>query len=304
MIEGGDENDGNADKRDLKTGESHLELRLPSFQDAPPNRRMGKVKERPKRGRPQKRHPRNQQRPPGPGRTANRRTALAYQDYDPRPEQGRNNVAKQNIFPIPVEFLQQIQGGPAPGKFRPENFEFNPSAQIEEIGTIDSAENHIDNFAFVPEEGIKPTLFTLDEGVPPTSGQYNTGAGDKQPVARSAPQHHSPTSQPIFREEYPAPSLTPYSQVPYHDARHTTPHSLHTTPRAVQVSKEKVLHYMAPPNQVTNTATNIRVMLQPILGGNLILSYFNFYSEAKSMNVLVQFWPKWLLQPWACTRMT
>ena len=57
------------------------------------------------------------------------------------------------------------------------------------------------------------------------------------------------SDQSLSREEYPSPpSLSqntgslhaPYSQVPYHDARVTTP-----GPR------ERVLHYMAPPNQVT-----------------------------------------------------
>lgn len=57
----------------------------------------------------------------------------------------------------------------------------------------------------------------------------------------------------VSREEYPSPpSLShdtgslhaPYSQVPYHDARVTTP-----------APRERVLHYMAPPNQVTSDQT-------------------------------------------------
>ena len=227
--------------RDLEPGESFFELSLPSFKEAP-NRRP-----RHKRARPPKRKGKL-------ARAASRRNA--YQDYDPRAaEQTRSSQSpaqssNPNIFPIPVEFLNQIQGGP--GKFRPNEFEFQPSAQIEELGSVDSAENHIDqSFSFQPEEGIqaRPSQFTLEEGVDTVS---------PGPTVRSLPPVLGtpvPTHA-IYREEYPPPPPpgppglhTPYPQVPYHDARHTTPHS------PLSVSKEKVLHYMAPPNQVTPAPT-------------------------------------------------
>ena len=178
-------------------------------------------------------------------RPANRRTAQAFQDYDPRAEQARTG-APNNIFPIPVEFLNQIQGGP--GKFRPNEFNFNPSAQIEELNTGDKTENDIDKYSFVPEEGIQPTLFTLEEGVPAGPGASAKSLElPASPTVRSLPPVSPITTREIYREEYPSPGVhTPYSQVPYHDARHTTP-----SPANIKVSKDKVLHYMAPPNQVT-----------------------------------------------------
>lgn len=232
-------------QRDLNTGESHLELSLPSFE--PPGkvhgpRRHGKPRGR---GRPSARHgPHHRQTVPGQ-RPANRRTAQAFQDYDPRAEQARTG-APNNIFPIPVEFLNQIQGGP--GKFRPNEFNFNPSAQIEELNTGDKTENDIDKYSFVPEEGIQPTLFTLEEGVPAGPGASAKSLElPASPTVRSLPPVSPITTREIYREEYPSPGVhTPYSQVPYHDARHTTP-----SPANIKVSKDKVLHYMAPPNQVT-----------------------------------------------------
>ena len=133
-----------------------------------------------------------------------------YSDYDPRSEQSAQprSGGPGNIFPIPVEFLQQISGPGQPGKFRPGQ-EFSPSAQIEELGpgTLDStvrqdtrrvSNNLIITFASReardsvfprPEEGIQPTLFTLEEGV--TSSQ---------PVSRSLPPGAGPaTSHSIFR---------------------------------------------------------------------------------------------------------
>ena len=174
-------------------------------------------------------------------RPPNRRTAQVYQDFQPRPER---SGSQHNIFPIPVEFLNQIQGGP--GKFRPEEFDFNPSAQIEELNTGDPAENNIDKYSFVPEEGIKPTLFTLEEGVTSAASGKSLDL-PASPTVRSLPPVSPITTREIYREEYPSPGVhTPYSQVPYHDARHTTP-----SPANIKVSKDKVLHYMAPPNQVT-----------------------------------------------------
>ena len=242
------------DQRDLTTGESHLELSLPSFQTAKPhnNRRAGKPRGR--GGRPSARHgPHPRLSAPGQ-RPANRRnTVAAYQDYDPRQEQPRSAPPQPNIFPIPVEFLNQIQGGP--GKFRPNEFDFNPSAQIEELSKGESAESPRDKYSFVPEEGIQPsqpTLFTLEEGLPsPAGAQAKSLELPGSPTVRSLPPVSPITTREIYREEYPGPGQagvhTPYSQVPYHDARHTTP-----SPANIKVSKDKVLHYMAPPNQVTD----------------------------------------------------
>ena len=240
------------DHRDLTTGESHMELSLPSFQPAPVkphnNRRAAKPPGRVGRGgRPSARHgPHPRLSAPGQ-RPASRRNTQAYQDYDPRQEQPRS-VPQQSIFPIPVEFLNQIQGGP--GKFRPDEFDFNPSAQIEELRTGESVESSRDKYSFVPEEGIQPTLFTLEEGLPaPTAAQGKSlEVPPSSPTVRSLPPVSPITTREIYREEYPGPGVhTPYSQVPYHDARHTTP-----SPANIKVSKDKVLHYMAPPNQVTD----------------------------------------------------
>ena len=243
----------------MEPGESFFELSLPSFREPPVRRKDKGQRQRLKRERPHP--PKRQGKLP---RAASRRNA--YQDYDPRAaEQIRSQPKSPNpsIFPIPVEFLNQLQGGP--GKFRPNEFEFQPSAQIEELGTIDSAENHIDqSFSFQPEEGIqaRPNVFTLEEGVEPG------------PTVRSLPPVLSspvPT-HPIFREEYPPPPPgihTPYPQVPYHDARHTTPHS------TLSVSKEKVLHYMAPPNQVTpapaSPVSTGNCWFMPILGTAVLI---------------------------------
>ena len=236
------------DHRDLTTGESHLELSLPSFQTGHVkphnNRRAGKPRGR--GGRPSARHgPHPRLNAPGQ-RPVNRRNTQAYQDYDPRQEQPRS-VPQQNIFPIPVEFLNQIQGGP--GKFRPDEFDFNPSAQIEELGNGEKAESQRDKYSFLPEEGIQPTLFTLEEGLPAPAAQGKSLEVPASPTVRSLPPVSPITTREIYREEYPGPGVplhTPYSQVPYHDARHTTP-----SPANIKVSKDKVLHYMAPPNQVT-----------------------------------------------------
>ena len=233
--------------RDLSTGDSQpgLELRLPSFHQPGPARQQQH------RGHKRGRGPR--QKPPRPGRAAARRhgQGAGYADYDPRPP-------PPNIFPIPVEFLQQING-PGQGKFRPGAEHFSPSAQIEELGggggvEASSGPATADTFSFAApqpgSEGGQPSqLFTLEEGV--------TTPASSQPVERSlgAGSHaHS-----IYREEYPAPAPgpglhPPYSQVPYHDARHTTPSSLQHAPQHAPPAKEKVLHYMAPPNQVTRTS--------------------------------------------------
>ena len=131
-----------------------------------------------------------------------------YSDYDPRSEQGAQprSGGPGNIFPIPVEFLQQISG-PGQGKFRPGQ-EFSPSAQIEELGpgTVDTSVRQVmrrvnnnliitftsrearDTVFPRPEEGIQPTLFTLEEGV--TSSQ---------PVSRSLAPGAGPATHSIFR---------------------------------------------------------------------------------------------------------
>ena len=231
--------------RDLSTGDTQPgpDLRLPSFHQPGPARQQH-------RGHKRGRGPR--QKPPRPGRAAARRhgQGAGYADYDPRPP-------PPNIFPIPVEFLQQING-PGQGKFRPGAEQFSPSAQIEELGgggvEASSGPATADTFSFAApqpgSEGGQPSqLFTLEEGV--------TTPASSQPVERSlgAGSHaHS-----IYREEYPAPAPgpglhPPYSQVPYHDARHTTPSSLQHAPQHAPPAKEKVLHYMAPPNQVTRTS--------------------------------------------------
>ena len=182
--------------RDLSTGDSQpgLELRLPSFHQ--PGARQQQH-----RGHKRGRGPR--QKPPRPGRAAARRhgQGAGYADYDPRPP-------PPNIFPIPVEFLQQING-PGQGKFRPGAEHFSPSAQIEELGggggvEASSGPATADTFSFaapqpVSEGGQPSQLFTLEEGV--------TTPASSQPVERSlgAGSHaHS-----IYREEYPAPAPGP-----------------------------------------------------------------------------------------------
>ena len=194
----------NQGSRDLNTGDSNFELRLPSFAEPPLRRAGGRPNERPNE------RPRGP-RPHGPGRGHNNKRGprtksssrrhshiQAYQDYDPRSEQAAQprSGSNKNIFPIPVEFLQQING-PGAGKFRPG--EFSPSAQIEELGP-GSAENTIRDTLVTNtfpslEEGIKPTLFTLEEGVP-RPGQEKSG-----PVARSLPPGAGPvtTHHSIFR---------------------------------------------------------------------------------------------------------
>ena len=202
------ESDSNPAARDLNTGDSNFELRLPSFAEPPHRRPSGRPHERPRPGRPGRGHGKRGQRP----KSASRRQSQPYPEYDPRTEQGAQpRSGNSNIFPIPVEFLQQISG-PGQGKFRPGG-EFSPSAQIEELGPS-PAENTIrqgrhrdyiskqkslifsdprdarDTFPR-PEEGIQPTLFTLEEGVPPD-----------QPVVRSLPQGAAPSHQAIFRSHY------------------------------------------------------------------------------------------------------
>ena len=121
------ESDSNQGQRDLATGDSNFELRLPSFAD-PPHRRP-RPNERPRPQRPGRGHSKRGPRP----KSASRRQSQPYQDYDPRSEQSAQpRSGNNNIFPIPVEFLQQING-PGQGKFRP-GAEFSPSAQIEELG--------------------------------------------------------------------------------------------------------------------------------------------------------------------------
>lgn len=130
------ESDLNPGQRDLATGDSNFELRLPSFAE-PSHRRPSRPNERPRPQRPGRGHSKRGQRP----KSASRRQSPAYQDYDPRSEQSaKPRSGNNNIFPIPVEFLQQING-PGQGKFRP-GAEFSPSAQIEELGPS-PAENTI-----------------------------------------------------------------------------------------------------------------------------------------------------------------
>jgi len=247
---------------DMTTGESRLELRLPSFKEAPPpSRRVGKNNERTGRARPVQRNTKinNHRLPPGPPpRQANRRNGNGYQEmeftYDPRPEQR----PPQNIYPIPIEFINQIPGAQQPfqdGSIRlePNNYDFNPSAQIEQIvngvPTVVDSEKTVDpyagNFILDSQPPTKQTQFSLE-------GDFPQELREKNPTIRS----HPVTSEGIFREEYPNPHQKvqvkpPYSQVPYHDSRLTTPSITRPTP-SVQVAQDKVLHYMAPPNQALN----------------------------------------------------
>ena len=205
-------------KKDLKTAESRLELKLPSFKAPPPPP--------PGRGRGKGRG-RGQGKRVGARQAAGRR--YGYQDWAAGAgEQQRQGGS--SIFPIPVEFLNQL-GAPPQGAFRPgqeEAARFNPSAQIETIVkgvstvvTEPSAATQADSFNFITE------------AVP----------GRSSPAARSV----SPES--IYREEFPVPGPAgrpapgpPYPQVPYHDARLSTP--------GPQQAGGQVLHYVAPPNQV------------------------------------------------------
>ena len=123
------ESDSDQGHRDLNTGDSNFELRLPSFAEPPQRRPSGRPNERHRTHRPGRGHSKRGPRP----KSASRRQSPAYPDYDPRTEQSAQprSGGPGNIFPIPVEFLQQING-PGQGKFRPE--EFSPSAQIEDVG--------------------------------------------------------------------------------------------------------------------------------------------------------------------------
>jgi len=249
------------DTPDLTVGESRLDIRLPSFKEAPP-RRMQKSNERSGRSRQMPRHQRNnnQRVPPGPPpRQANRRNGNGYQDadfsYDPRQSQR----PPQNIYPIPIEFINQIPGAQQPfqeGSYRveSENYDFNPSAQIEQIvngvPTVIDSDNSIDssytgNYILDDQIPTKASDFTLEAELPQTMTEKN-------PTVRSLPV----TPKAIFREEYPNPNQavnTPYSQVPYHDSRHTTEKLTSGGPTpSIQIAQDKVLHYMAPPNQALN----------------------------------------------------
>ena len=130
------ESDKDQGHRDLNTGDSNFELRLPSFAEPPQRRPSGRPNERTRPHRPGRGHNKRGPRP----KSASRRQSQVYSDYDPRSEQSAQprSGGPGNIFPIPVEFLQQISG-PGQGKFRPGE-EFSPSAQIEELGpgTVDT----------------------------------------------------------------------------------------------------------------------------------------------------------------------
>jgi hypothetical protein len=157
--------------------------------------------------------------PPPPG--AARREGL---HYDPRPQQP--GPTPPQIYPIPIEFINQIPGAGQPlqqGSIRldPETVSFKPSSHIEQI---------VNGIPTLVEDTSKPFFVEVE-----LNQNHN-------PTTRSL--HHN-QGTPIFREEYPKPQGTPYPPVPYHDSRVEA----HT-----QATGEDgtAYRYMQPPHQVPN----------------------------------------------------
>ena len=102
--------------------------------------------------------------------------------------------------------------------------------------------------------------FMLENQVPTTETKFSIAEESMQDLQEKNPTVRSlqSTHKVIFREEYPNPKHkvnTPYSQVPYHDSRHTTEKLTSPGPTpTIQVAQDKVLHYMAPPNQVKSSS--------------------------------------------------
>ena len=255
---------------DLVASESRVEYRSPTYSEAPPRRVGGSRGESGLRKRPpipprpaqppaqrppqgqrpatvqrsgprpapgargkQGQPPRPKQPRPPPPPQSNRREGFQYQDnyaYDPRPQDPNTSPAPQ-IFPIPIEFINQIPGVGQPlqqGSIRlePESTSFQPSSHIEQI--VNGIPKLVEDTSSEP--------FFLEVDLDPKK---------QNPSTRSL--HHQET--PIFREEYPRPQGTPYPPVPYHDTRHdvSTPSST-----ATQATGEGGLafSYMAAPHKV------------------------------------------------------
>ena len=258
--------EGKPSTGDLVASESRVEYRSPTYSEAPPRRVGGSRGESGLRKRPalaQRPAPPGQrpaapgQRPaapgqrPAPGQRAKqgqlprpkqprqppppqstRREGFHYQDnyaYDPRPQDPNTSAAPQ-IFPIPIEFINQIPGVGQPLQqgsigLEPESTSFQPSSHIEQI---------VNGIPKMVEETSEP--FFLEVELDPKK---------QNPTTRSL--HHQET--PIFREEYPRPQGTPYPPVPYHDTRLdvSTPAST-----ATQATGEggTAFRYMAAPHKV------------------------------------------------------
>ena len=244
--------EGKPSTGDLVASESRVEYRSPTYSEAPPRRVGGSRGEsglrkrpalaqrpaapgqRPSPGQRSKKgqlpRPKQPRQPPPPQST--RREGFHYQDnyaYDPRPQDPNTSAAPQ-IFPIPIEFINQIPGVGQPlqqGSIRlePESTSFQPSSHIEQI---------VNGIPKMVEETSEP--FFLEVELDPKK---------QNPTTRSL--HHQET--PIFREEYPRPQGTPYPPVPYHDTRLevSTPAST-----ATQATGEggTAFRYMAAPHKV------------------------------------------------------
>ena len=275
--------EGKPSTGDLVASESRVEYRSPTYSEAPPRRVGGSRGESGLRTRPAQRpspdqrpapaqrpmpaqrpvpaqrpaasqrakqsqlpRPKQPRQPPPPQQ--NRREGFHFQDnyaYDPRPPQDPNTSAAPQIFPIPIEFINQIPGVGQPlqqGSIRlePESTSFQPSSHIEQI---------VNGIPKLVEETSDP--FFLEVELDPKK---------QNPTARSL--HHQET--PIFREEYPRPQGTPYPPVPYHDTRHevSTP-----TSTATQATGEggTAFRYMAAPHKVLHDG----VMVPPLVPGDL-----------------------------------
>ena len=244
--------EGKPSTGDLVASESRVEYRSPTYSEAPPRRVGGSRGESGLRKRPapaqrpaapgqrpapsqrakqsQLPRPKQPRQPPPP--QSNRREGFHYQDnyaYDPRPQDPNTSAAPQ-IFPIPIEFINQIPGVGQPlqqGSIRlePESTSFQPSGHIEQI---------VNGIPKLVEETSEP--FFLEVELDPKK---------QNPTTRSL--HHQET--PIFREEYPRPQGTPYPPVPYHDTRLevSTP-----TSTATQATGEggTAFRYMPAPHKV------------------------------------------------------
>ena len=255
--------EGKPSTGDLVASESRVEYRSPTYSEAPPRRVGGSRGESGLRKRPaaaqraapgapvqrpaspgqrpppsqrakqgQLPRPKQPRQPPPP--QSNRREGFHYQQdnynaYDPRPQDPNTSAAPQ-IFPIPIEFINQIPGVGQPlqqGSIRlePESTSFRPSSHIEQI---------VNGIPKLVEETSEP--FFLEVDLDPKK---------QNPTTRSL--HHEGT--PIFREEYPRPQGTPYPPVPYHDTRIevSTP-----TSTATQATGEggTAYRYMAAPHKV------------------------------------------------------
>ena len=202
---------------DLAAAESRLDYRSPTYTELPPRRAAA----------PRKRLP----PPPRPrtnGRTKSQSSRREGLHYDPRPQDVATPTSQ--IYPIPIEFINQIPGVGQPiqqGSIRldPETVSFTPSSHIEQI---------VNGIPKLVEESSQPFYLDVD-----LTEQH-------QQEPRSL--HHQQQEPPIYREEYPKPQGTPYPPVPYHDTRQDNP----TQPSATQAPDTGAeFRYVPPHHQVT-----------------------------------------------------